>query len=287
MRTSDIDDPLFLEAVLAIDSGNIARLEQLIQAHPELIKKRLLTPNEEGYFKDPYLMWFIADNPIRNHKLPENIMEVTRLLIKSARQFANDSYQKQVNYTFSLVETGRIPRECGVQNDLLDLLMENGVIPGDVHGALTHGNLEAAKHILKRGGKMTLAAAVCLDRADDINELQPGANQDDKQVALMAAAFYGQADKVKMLLKSGANPNGYVDHGFHTHATFLHQAVSSGSLDTVKRLLDAGASRDATDKTYGGTPLGWAMYMQTEETDEEKKENYRTIENYLRARIDK
>ena len=37
MNSSDISDPLFSEAVEAIDAGNMLFLEQLLYKHPELV----------------------------------------------------------------------------------------------------------------------------------------------------------------------------------------------------------------------------------------------------------
>jgi peptide-methionine (S)-S-oxide reductase len=172
MTNSDISDPLFRNAVQAIDEGNISLLQYLLESNPELISKRLESPTE-GYFQFPYLLWFVADNPIRNERLPENIVDITRLLISFARKHATDSFQHQIDYTYGLVETGRIPRECGVQIELIDLLIDNGVKAGDAHGALAHGNIEAAKHIIGKSGNITLTAAVALDRMDDMKRLLP------------------------------------------------------------------------------------------------------------------
>jgi peptide-methionine (S)-S-oxide reductase len=280
MKNADITDPLFRDAVEAIDSGNISRLQHLLETNPDIVTKRLDTP-AEGYFKHPYLIWFVADNPIRNEKLPANIVDITRLLINFILQHAKESFQKQIDYTFGLVATGRIPRECGVQIDLIDLLIDNGATYGDAQGALTHGNVDAAKHIIKRSGRITLPAAVCLDRLEDVNRLLNEASIDEKQVALIAAAFYGNPGMIKLLLQSGVDVNAYIKNGFHTHASALHQAVYSCSLETVKLLVEAGADLTATDRIYNGTPLGWAIHMQTEEKNEEAKKKYAEIENYL------
>ncbi|MES1219005.1 MAG: ankyrin repeat domain-containing protein [Bacteroidota bacterium] len=117
-----------------------------------------------------------------------------------------------------------------------------------------------------------------------MRDLAPRASDADKQVALIAAAFYGKADMLRFLVVLGADPNTYIDSstGFHSHATALHQAIYSGSLDAVKVLIEAGARLDLKDKIYGGTPIGWAEYMQTETEDEEMREKYKAIENYLR-----
>ena len=89
MDSSDIKDPLFREAVEAIDNGNISSLQSLLKRNPELISKRLDNPTD-GYFAHPYLMWFVAENPIRHEKLPANIIDVTRVLFKPLKDFLND-----------------------------------------------------------------------------------------------------------------------------------------------------------------------------------------------------
>jgi peptide-methionine (S)-S-oxide reductase len=283
MKNADITDAIFLQAVEAIDAGNINALKSLLSDYPRLITKPLDRPGGD-YFKNPYLLWFVADNPIRVDKLAPNIVEITRLLVKEVKNYAHDSWQKQLDYTLGLVVTGRIPRECGVQIEMIDLLIDEGAQPGGGIGAIAHGNIGAAKRLVERGGEFTLAAAVGLKQMDDVYRLLPGAGDDEKVVALTVAAFYGNTGLVFVLLNAGANPNGYPakSSGFHSHATPLHQAVYSGSLDAVKLLVEAGASLSATDKVYDGTPIGWAMYMQAEEApDEETKQKYAAIEKYL------
>jgi len=36
-------------------------LKQVLNANPDLVTKRLSTPNEKGHFENPYLLWFVAD----------------------------------------------------------------------------------------------------------------------------------------------------------------------------------------------------------------------------------
>ncbi len=286
MKNSEITDPLFREAVEAIDSGSMTALEGLLAAHPELVQDRLNYPNG-GYFKEPYLLWFVADNPIRIDRLPGNIEEVTRLLIQAVKSEAADSAQQQLDYALGLVATGKVPKECGVQIEMMNLLIDAGAKPGGGLGAIAHGNIEAAEHLIGRGGKLTFAAAVCLERMEDVYRLAPSADKDEQLVALTAAAFYGKSNMISLLLGMGIDPNGYPtsDSGFHSHATPLHQAVSSGSLDAVKLLVEAGANLDAVDLMYDGTPLGWAKHMQADENfDEETKKKYALIAEYLASK---
>jgi hypothetical protein len=282
MQNSDITDTVFREAVETIDAGNLLSLERLLNEHPQLVSKRLDLP-KEGYFKDPYLLWFVADNPIRHEKLPANICDLTRLIIQHARISAPESFQQQIDYTLGLVVTGRIPRECGVQIEMIDLLIDAGATPGGGHSALAHGNIDAAKKLIERGGELTLATAICLDRTNDIDRLIKESTPANLLVALIAAAFYGKSEIIKRLIEQGADVNGYLDSssGFHYHATALHQAVYSGSLNAVKMLVDSGANLYAEDRIYHGTPIGWSGYMQAEVDDETLKKKYAEIEAYL------
>jgi ankyrin repeat protein len=278
-------DVLFPEAVAAIDTGDLKALEELLEKSPHLASTRYSYPTE-GYFKNPYLLWHVADNPIRIERLPANIVEITRFLVQLVKQLEADA-QFQLDYTLGLVATGRIPKECGVQIEMIDLLIDAGAKPGDGLGALAHGNTEAAKHLLKHGGQLTLPAAACLEMTDEVKKLAASADAEELVTALTAAAFYGKAEMISLLLGMGAEPNGYPKDGtgFHSHATPLHQAISSGSLDAVRILVDAGADLNLKDKIYGGTPLDWAEHMQKEEGfDNEKKKSFASITNYLRNR---
>lgn len=284
METAEITDAIFREAVEAIDNGNIAVLEKLIGQHSYLVKERLKT-GEEGYFKDPYLLWFVADNPVRIEKLPVNILDITALLIGAVKKEAADTAQQQLDYALGLVATGRIPKESGIQIRMMDLLIDAGAVPDNGLGAIANGNLEAAGYLIKRGGKLTLAAAVCLEWIDDIHRLASTTDKDEQLIALTAAAFYGKTEMISLLLNMGIDPNGYPKSGsgFHSHATPLHQAVSSGSLESVKLLVEAGASLSAKDKTYDGIPMDWAEYLERDEgIHETARKKYAIIEEYFK-----
>jgi len=286
MNNADITDPLFREAVAAIDAGNLLLLQQLLHANPNLINKRLDYPTE-GYFKHPYLLWFVADNPVRHDKLPANIVNITGFLIHSAKQNAKETFHAQLDYTLGLVATGRIPRESGSQIEMMDLLIDAGAKPGNGHGALAHGNIDAARHLIERGGEITLTIAIALDRVDDVQRLLKEANANDKQIALIASSFLGKTGSIRLLIDSGTNVNANIHQssGFQSHASALHQAVVSGSLDSVKLLVEAGADLNAEDRIYEGRPLDWARYMETEEKDETKKKKFAEIEAYLLNKI--
>lgn len=284
MENIEISDASFRAAVEAIDTGNLALLRQLIASDASLVSRRLQEP-ADGYFAHPYLLWFVAGNPIRHEKLPPNIVEVAELILQAMRRDEGDPFI--VGYTLGLVCTGRVPRECGVQIPLMELLVRYGAtVKGSVLGAVGQHNFEAARWLLARGGVYDLATAVGLDDADGASRLAAGATASQLYVALVVAAFFGKPKLIKNLLAAGAIVNGKGSRedfgGFHSHASPLHQAVTSGSLEAVRWLVEAGADLGALDAVYQGTPLEWAKYMREEEAaGDEEKQRFLAIENYL------
>ena len=52
----------------------------------------------------------------------------------------------------------------------MDLLIDAGATASSGLGAMAHGNIiEAARHLLERGGELTLTTAICLDRGRRCN----------------------------------------------------------------------------------------------------------------------
>ena len=90
MKDSAVLDASFREAVSAIDRGDVATLQRLVAANPALVRERLESPGPwlrdmigralDGFFRRPYLLWFVAEDPVRNGRLPENIAAVARAI---------------------------------------------------------------------------------------------------------------------------------------------------------------------------------------------------------------
>jgi hypothetical protein len=263
-------DALFSEAVSAIDRGNVAELEHIFAQHPSLVRERLEDPGAwlrdkvgkalDDFFARPYLLWFVAEDPVRNGVLPSNIADVAGTIVRAIGREAMDSSQEQIDYALRLVAWSWIARDCGVQIALLDVLLDAGATAdGRPEDALVNGNLAAAGHLVERGARLPLATALCLGRWSDAARLGVTASAQEKQFALTMCALRGKAEALAQLIGLGVDL-GMPSPDLYSHATALHHAVYSGSLETVKVLVEAGAPLDVKDSAYGGTPLGWADY---------------------------
>lgn len=267
MADPGIPDPLLREAVAAIDAGDVAALDRLLVEHPELVRAR--ADCGEGYFHRPYLLGFVAENPIRNGTLPRNIAEVARTIVEAARRQGVESFREQIDSALGLVCSGRVARECGVQSELIDVLCDAGADPdAGLAPALAHRELAAAEHLLARGARMTLLAAVCTGRDAEVERLANAAGAAERQAALAGAALHGRARSLSTLIDLGVEVSAYAPAGFHPHGTALHHAVASGSLDAVQRLVAAGADLERQDRVYHGTPLDWAVHLDRGEIAE-------------------
>ena len=270
MKNTTGFDSLFQQAVIAVDKGDEYKLKELLDAHPELATERLYEPGEwltkvigdalNNFFKDPYLLWFVSEDAVRNKTLPSNIANIASIIIEKAKAQKTESLQQQLDYGLRLVAWSWVARECGVQISLLDVLIDAGALKEGVsNDALVNGNFDAAKHLIQRGAQYTLPTALCLEQWDEADKLALTANDGQKQFSLVLAALNGKAQAVTRAISYGADIN-KPSKDLYAHGTPLHHAVCSGSLETVKVLIEAGADINAVDTVWNGTPLGWAEY---------------------------
>jgi hypothetical protein len=285
-------DQLFQQAVALIGAGDVPALDRLLSVHPELARKRVTAPGPwlrdklggalDGFFKDPYLLWFVAEDvPVHGH-LPKNIAEVTRVILRSAQ--GAPGLQEQLDSTLRLICWSGVAQQCGVQIELIDTLLDAGASPdGGPNNALVNCHVAAAEHLVARGAALTLASAVCLERWDDARRLAASASEAEKQFALVLAALNGKAEGVKFMVEVGADVN-RPSADLYAHGTPLHHAVCSGSLATVRAFVEAGADPAKRDAAWNGTPLGWAEYYLAARKDADSQRRYGEIAEYLRAR---
>src|SRR4051794_6781274 len=207
-------DQLFQEAVAMIDAGDVPALERLLTNHPKLARERLTAPGPwlrdkigdalDGFFKAPYLLWFVSEDVPVFGRLPKNIAEVTRVILRSAQ--GAPELREQLDSALRLVCWSGVAQRCGVQIELIDTLLDAGASPdGGPNNALVNGHIAAAAHLFARGAKPTLASAVCLGKWDNARRLSATADESEKQFALVLAALNGRAEAVTWMIGAGAD----------------------------------------------------------------------------------
>lgn len=256
-----IRDPSFRAAVTAVQLGEVAVLERLLDAEPRLLHERMMEPDcyrqapRRGYFTDPKLFWFIANNPTLVDRMPVTMPDVARLMI------ARGVGQSDLDYALELVMTSRPAREAGLQIPLLTMLLDAGCAPTPdaILSALAHGETSPIEALLERGHPVTTPIAAATGRADRLRELLAN-TANEAGTALGLAVINEQAETTRVALDAGADPNAYVP--VHTHMTPLHQAAVHDDLAMLRLLISRGARTDLRDRMWDGTPRDWAIHAE-------------------------
>jgi len=270
-----IEDTTFRRAVDLLDAGDVAGLRAHLKHHPNLVWQRVVFEGG-NYFRNPTLLEFSAENPVRHGRLPGNILEVVKVILDAGVEPA------ALNETLMLVATGSVPRECRVQGAFIDLLCDHGADPDRaIHAAAVLDELESVNVLIRRGARIDLPVAAALGRIEDARRSLPEANPEDRHLALSVASDYGHVEIVRLLLDAGEDPDRYNPVGGHSHTTPLHQAAGAGHEEVVHLLVERGARLDLKDVLWQGTPADWARhagktaietYLRAQDTRNQKRE---------------
>jgi hypothetical protein len=224
--------------------------------HPDLVRQRVLFDGE-NYFRDPTLLEFAAENPVRHDCLPPTIASVARTILDEGA----GADRRAIDSTLALVSSGRVPRESGVQVSLIELLCDYGADPHiAMRAALGHGEFQAVDALIRRGARVDLPAAAATGGLDAARAAFPRATPEERHFAMAWAAQYGHLEILRLLLDAGEDPNRYNPQGAHSHSTPLHQAALAGHEGIVRLLVERGAATDIRDIQYQGTPSDWAEH---------------------------
>jgi hypothetical protein len=116
-----IENLAFRQAVDLLDQGDVVNLRAHLNKHPNLVRERV-TFEGGNYFRNPTLLEFVAENPIRRGTLPDNIVEAAKVILDAGAKEDHSA----LNETLWLVSSGCVPRQCRVQIPLIDLLCDYG-----------------------------------------------------------------------------------------------------------------------------------------------------------------
>jgi len=258
----------FESAVDAVISGDLATLERLLRLNPALIRARSTRKHHAT------LLHYVGANGVEGfrQKTPKNAVKVAEMLLKAGAAVDALAEMYGGSTTLGLVATSIHPWLAGVQDALMQILLEHGAAidqPGAagngqraVNGCLANGRPEAAEFLAARGAPLDLEEAAGVGRLDLVKNFfnEDGSLRANATMAQMRSGFnwaceYGRIGVVDFLVQKGLEV-GERHHG----ETGLHWAAFGGHLDIVKLLLERRAPVDVKDERFGGTPLGWALY---------------------------
>ena len=277
----------FERAADAIVTGDIATLERLLHEHPDLIRARSQREHRAT------LLHYVSANGVENYRQmsPGNIAAITRLLLVAGAEVdaGADVYGGGCT-ALGLVATSAPPSLAGVQQDVIDVLLEHGAaVDGNgagggrwslVRACLANGQPRAAGYLASRGAPVDLAGAAGLGRTDIVKRIIDGRPQQtligaEIEDAFALACAYGRTEVIALLLGLGFD----VDHELKGHGdghTGLHVAAYHGHDEAVDTLLRSGARVDAIDKTWRTPPLIWALTGWSREPSADAVD-YRTV----------
>ena len=262
---------MFEATAEAIVAGDIPALERLLHEQPALIRARSTREHRA------MLLHYAAANGVENYrqKTPHNAVAVTEALLAAGAEVDAEADMYGGGCTaLGLVATSVHPERAGVQNALMQILIDHGAqidrptATGNNHsfvaGCLANGRGPAAEYLAARGARLDLEGAAGIGRLDLVKDyfdaegrLKPVATTKQMEAAFAWACEYGRTDVVAFLLERGLPIDAAVRHDGQTG---LHWAAIGGHADVVSLLLERHASIAVVDRTYKGTPLAWALH---------------------------
>ncbi len=265
-------------ALEAISRGDVVRLAELLDAHPQLsgrchngawstLLQAVAQPDVVGerlgtaLGVEPAVVEFLIS---RSDDLDGSLglaacfdrSELVAMLLQAGADPAPDPH------------CGVTPLETALYHgsvNAAELLAEHAISPLALWSAAALGRLDLMETMVDRGGNPLPAATAHRPNLSDVGWPPAPPPDDDRQTvldeALAYAAINGRDDAIDWLLDHGAD----VDGRPYLNVTPLHFAVQFGRASTVQLLLARGADPDIRDDIRAGTPLGWAAYQGRDE----------------------
>jgi hypothetical protein len=263
----------FESAVDALVIGDVAKLDQLLGEDPELARKR------STFLHHSTLLHYVGANGVENYrqKTPKNAVQVAEVLLRAGADVNAVADIYGGSDTLGLAATSVFPFLAGVQDALIDILIEHGANLHNerlVNACLGNGRGQAAEHLVKRGAPLDLEGAAGVGHLDLVKSffnqdgsLKTNATHTGMECGFVWACQYGRTNIVEFLLGTGLKVD-VMPHGI----TGLHWAAYSARVDIVKLLLERKAPNELRDGRHRGTPLGWALHAWGDPPREPKAE---------------
>lgn len=267
----DLELHQFEKAADAIATGDTATLESLLNQNPGLIHMRSVRNHHST------LLNYVGANGFEGYRqtTPKNAVEIATILLNAGAEVDAWGDMYGGTSTLGLVATSVHPVITGVQQELMDVLIQFGadpnhaVAPNYTNGLLIlaclhNGRYEPIRYLAYKGATVDLEGAGGLGDLEKVKsyfnpsgELIDAALQTSRDGCLIWACLLGHQPIVEYLIDTGLDVN--IKWDGHTP---LHSAAFGGQLAIVRLLLERDAAMEALN-SYDGTVLGatlWAWY---------------------------
>jgi len=274
-RAKDPHSPVghFETTVEAVVSGDEETLQSLLRQVPNLIRAR----SERTHHAT--LLHYVGANGVEGfrQRTPKNAVGIATILLDAGADVDALADMYGGSTTLGLVATSCHPRDAGLQEPLIEILLAHGAVidgagasgPGGietplVNSCLANGRPEAAAFLVTRGARLDLEGASGVGRLDVVRTffdadgtLKPTATRQQRADGFSWACEYDQIRIIEYLLDSGMNAGTRLrPHG----QSGLHWAAIGGHLETIDLLLKRGAPIDLKDESFNGTALDWVLF---------------------------
>jgi ankyrin repeat protein len=279
-RLAAAGDP-FESAADAVVTGDLAALESLLRAQPDLVHARSAREHRAT------LLHYVAANGVEDFRqlTPPSAVAMANALLEAGAAvdaLANTYGGGTAQTTMNLLVSSVHPAAAGLQPALVETLLDFGAAVDGLEEdgsplmtALAFGYAEAAETLARRGARVdNVLAAAALGRVDLVRRLvadggavgpslvglywlrlSGDANSHVERAFVWACAF-GRTEVVELLLDHGVDP-AVTDADAMTG---LHWAAGRGHVDVVRLLTARGAPLEARN-TWGGTVLDSTVYF--------------------------
>ena len=259
----------FEAAVEAIIGGDLRSLKRLLQENPKLVHQRSNRSHQAT------LLHYVSANGVEGYrqKTPKDAVKIAGLLLKSGAEVdAEANVYGGGATTLGLVGTSVHPFKAGVQNPLMQVLLDHGAdinhprSAGNeqtaVLGCLANGRPTAARYLAEHGARLNLEAAAGVGNLVVVKSYFRTDGRRKSKVtkrevtsALLTACTWGQNNVVEFFLTTGFDLESHLGDG----QTPLHCAAIGGQLQTIQLLLKSKPPLEAKN-IYGGTVLGQTLW---------------------------
>ncbi|HSA55070.1 MAG TPA: ankyrin repeat domain-containing protein [Gemmatimonadaceae bacterium] len=273
----------FEAAADAVVSGDLATLESLVRAHPDLVRARSPRVHRAT------LLHYVAANGVEDfrQRTPPDAVEIARFLLESgaavdalAETYGGGTAQTTMN----LLVSSSHPADAGLQSPLVELLLDFGAAINGLEDdgsplmtALAFWYGGAAETLARRGARIDNAVAAAgvgredlvrrfvIDRetlASDVRFFEtrwfrtPREPRAHIEMAFVTACHFGRESIANFFLDLGVD----VTARDKDEMTPLHWAAASGMSELVRRLVARGAPLEVKN-TWGGTVLDSTAYF--------------------------